>query len=337
MRIAVDAMGGDHAPVEIVNGVVQAARDSSSGVTRLLLVGDETRLKAELDTFGPVPSHVQIVHASQVVEMGEPPATAIRKKRDSSINRAVDLVKSGEADAIYSAGSTGAAVASAQLKLRTLDGVARPGIATLMPSIKTPFLLLDAGATIDCTPRNICQFALMGGVYMREILGIASPRIGLLSIGEEDSKGNDVSKESFKILKSLPNINFVGNVESKEIFQGKVDVVACDGFAGNIVLKTSEAVAHATTSWLKTSLSSTLRRKLFALMIKDAFLELKHKTDPETYGGAPLLGIKGTVIIGHGSSSSRAVRNAIGMAVSSLRHHINEQIIEAVKCIPEDI
>jgi glycerol-3-phosphate acyltransferase PlsX len=191
---------------------------------------------------------------------------------------------------VYSAGSTGAAVAASQLKLRTLAGIDRPGIAAVMPTPQTPFVLLDAGATIDCTARIICQFALMGEVYTREILGVENPRIGLLSIGEEDSKGNDTSKEAFKILKALPGLNFVGNVESKDVFKSKVDVVACDGFVGNVVLKTSEAVASAMSKWLKASLTASLRRKLCALLLKDAFLEIKHKTDPETYGGRPAAG-----------------------------------------------
>ncbi len=337
MRIAVDAMGGDFAPVEIVNGAVQAARETSFGIKRLLLVGNETALKAELDKLGPVPSNLEIVHASEVVEMHESPVSALRKKKDSSISRSVDLVKAGEADAVYSAGSTGAAVAAAQLKLRTLSGIDRPGIAAVMPTPQTPFVLLDAGATIDCTARIICQFALMGEVYTREILGVKNPRIGLLSIGEEDSKGNDTSKEAFKILKALPGLNFVGNVESKDVFKSKVDVVACDGFVGNVVLKTSEAVASAMSKWLKASLTASLRRKLCALLLKDAFLEIKHKTDPETYGGAPLLGVNGTVIIGHGSSSARAVRNGIGNAATAVHQHINEHMIEAMKRLPESV
>lgn len=335
MRIAVDAMGGDFAPGEIVPGCVDAAR-RISGITKLILVGDETRVRAELDACGNVPTSIDVVHASEVVGMGDAPAMALRRKKDSSIARALDLVKQGEADAMFSAGNTGAAVAGATLKLRTLTGIDRPAIATVMPTQKHPFVLLDAGANTDCTSRMLCQFAVMGDVYAREILGIANPRVGLLSIGEEDAKGNDLTKQAFKILEAS-HLNFIGNVESHDMFEGDVDVVACDGFVGNVVLKTSEAVAKAMTAWLRSEFTASLPRKLGALMLKPAFHAIKRKSDPENIGGAPLLGANGLVFIGHGSSTRHAVYNALCVVKESFQHDINHHMIDDVARLPADI
>ena len=328
MRIAIDAMGGDFAPREIVKGAVEAAR-GLSGIEKLFLVGDETAIKAELALYGKIPACIEIRHASEVVGMGDSPALALRRKRDSSIMRSVELVKDGLADAIYSAGSTGAAVGASQLRLRTMDKVDRPAIATVMPSIKGPFVLLDAGATPDCTPKMLAEFAIMGSIYAEHILNIANPRVGLMSIGEEDSKGSKSTKEAFQILEKS-HLNFIGNVESHDMFEGAVDVVVCDGFVGNVVLKTSEGAAHAIIQWIKESFSASLVRKIGAGILKasGAFAELKKKTDPEAYGGAPLLGVKGVCIIGHGSSSSFAVYNGIRVAGAAIEQKVN-QLIEA--------
>jgi glycerol-3-phosphate acyltransferase PlsX len=327
MRIAVDAMGGDHAPGEIIPGCVEAIH-AFPRVDQLLLVGDEATIRRELSQTGwSGGERIQIVHASEVIEMGEAPAMALRKKKDSSISRAIDLVKSGEADAVFSAGSTGAMVAGSTLKLRTLAGCTRPTIATVLPTQRHPVVLLDAGANPECTSEMLTQFAVMGNVYAKEILGAASPRVGLLSIGGEEAKGNDLTKQTFKILEST-HMNFVGNVESHDMFEGEVDVVVCDGFTGNMVLKTSEAVARAMKTWMKDEFTASLPRKIGALMLKPAFKSISRKTDSETFGGAPLLGVNGIVYIGHGSSSRRAVKNAIGVIRDSILHELNHHMID---------
>ena len=329
MRIAVDAMGGDHAPRAIVAGSVEAAR-LYPHITRLFLVGDSDALKRELEACGEVPASIEVCHATQVVGMEESPAVAIRRKKDSSISRSVDLVKSGEADAVFSAGNTGAAVAATTLKLRTLEGVDRPGIATVFPTPVKPFVLIDAGATTDCTPDILVQFAVMGSVYSREIIGQSKPRVGLLSIGEEDSKGNEATKDAFKVLEKS-SLDFAGNVESRDIFNGVVDVVVCDGFVGNVVLKTSESVAHTISHWIKEECSKNPIRILGALLARGAFKTIKQRSDPAMYGGAPLLGVNGICIIGHGSSSARAVCNGVRVAAESIEHRVTHRIVDGIK------
>ncbi len=325
-------MGGDHAPDEILPGCLQALRELP-GITRLILVGDEAQIREQLKDE-QVPDTLEIRHASQIVEMGEAPALALRRKKDSSIGRAIELIKAGEADAVFSAGNTGAAVAGATLKLRTLKGVDRPAIATILPTQKHPIVLLDAGANPDSTVKMLNQFAIMGDVYAREILGIQSPRVGLLSIGEEDAKGNDLTKQTFKILQAS-HLNFIGNVESHDVFAGDVDVVVCDGFTGNVVLKTGEAVARAMRTWFKEEFTRNWFRKIGLLFLTSAFKSLKKKSDPESAGAAPLLGVNGLVFIGHGSSSRRAVFNALRVVVDSYKHDINHHIIDDVGRLAE--
>jgi len=332
MRISIDAMGGDYAPQEIVAGTLQAA-DTLKGIEKLYLVGDETAIKAELAKHkGTVPACIEIVHCSEVVGMGESPATAIRRKKDSSIARAVEMVKDGKADAIFSAGNTGAAVAAATLKLRTLEGVDRPAIATVMPTSKDPFVLLDAGANPDSTPEMLLQYAVMGSIYSREILGVANPSIGLLSIGEEEGKGNESTKKTFSLL-NQSHLNFIGNVESRDLFGAKVSVAVCDGFVGNVVLKTSEAVAKMISNWLKRMFRANLVRKLGAVLAMGVFKEIKSHADPSSYGGAPLLGANGVVIIGHGSSNAFATFNAIRVASEAIDHDVNHLIEAELKSI----
>lgn len=329
MRVAVDAMGGDFAPAEVVAGAVEAARQLP-GLGALYLVGDEPAIRRELEKAGEVPDLLQIRHASQVVGMEESPAVAIRRKKDSSINRAVDMVKHGEADAIFSAGNTGAAVASTTLKLRTLEGVERPAIATVIPAPAKPFVMIDSGANPDCTPVMLAQFAVMGCVYSREILRCPNPKVGLLSIGGEDTKGNEATKEAFVILEKAPLL-FHGNVESSDIFNGVVDVVVCDGFVGNVVLKTSESVARTISRWIREECRRNPLRMLGALMARGAFGTIRRRSDPAMYGGAPLLGVGGTCIIGHGSSSAKAVFNGIRVAAESVLHHINQMIVDEIR------
>lgn len=327
MRISIDAMGGDFAPEEIVAGTVEAAQ-CLTGIEKLFLVGDEKAIRAELDKQkGPVPACIEVVHASEVVGMGESPAVAIRRKKDSSIARAVELVKEGKADAIFSAGNTGAAVAAATLKLRTLKGVDRPVIATLIPTPDKPFVLLDAGANPDSTPEMLQQYAVMGSIYSHAILGVENPAVGLLSIGEEAAKGNETTKKTFGLLEKS-HLHFIGNVESGDLFAGKVDVAVCDGFVGNIVLKTSEAVARMISSWLKRMFRANPVRLFGAVLSRGVFKEMKSHADPANHGGAPLLGANGVVIIGHGSSNALATRNGIRVAAEAIDHDVNH-LIEA--------
>ena len=332
MRIAVDAMGGDFAPQTIVEGSLLAVRECAD-IDCLYLVGDEKAIQAEIARCGGNPGRVEIRHASEVVGMGESPATAVRRKKDSSINRSMDLVKSREADAVFAAGSTGAAVASATLKLRTLEGVRRPGIAVAMPTpADKPVVVIDGGATTDCTPEILMQFAIMGSVYSQKVIGQADPKVGLMSVGTEEAKGNALSKETFDLLEHAP-ICFIGNVEGHDLFEGVVDVVVCDGFTGNVILKTSESAAHAIGKWLKREMTKNPIRILGSLLLSGGLRSLKKKTSNKTYGGAPLLGVNGICIIGHGSSDAIATKNGILQAVRAVKLRLNEAILEGVqKC-----
>jgi glycerol-3-phosphate acyltransferase PlsX len=328
-------MGGDYAPREIVAGTIQAA-EKLKGIEKLYLVGDETAIQAELAKHkGPVPSCIEIVHCTEVVGMGESPAVAVRRKKDSSIARSIELVKDGKADAIFSAGNTGAAVAAATLKLRTLEGVDRPAIATVMPTSKDPFVLLDAGANPDSTPEMLLQYAVMGSIYSREILGVENPTVGLLSIGEEEGKGNESTKKTFSLL-NQSRMNFIGNVESRDLFEAKVSVAVCDGFVGNVVLKTSEAVAKMISNWLKRMYKKNLWRMLGYLIARGVFKEIRTHADPASYGGAPLLGANGVVIIGHGSSNAFATFNGIRVASEAIDHDVNHLIEAELKSINPD-
>jgi len=335
MRIAVDAMGGDHAPREIVAGAVEAARGLKD-LTTLILVGPEEVLRQELKQYGTIPAKLVIRHASEVIGMEESPALAIRKKKDNSISRMMDMITAGEADAAVSAGNTGAMVVAATLKLRTLEGIQRPAIATVMPTSGRPIVVIDAGANTDCTPEMLAEFGIMGSVYSREILGQANPVVGLMSIGGEESKGNETTKEAFRLLSAAP-LNFRGNVEGHDLFRGETDVVVCDGFVGNVVLKTSESVAHTIGSWLKKEFKANPIRILGALLLRGALKTIKKRMDPEMFGGAPLLGVKGVCIITHGSSSRTAIFHAVRVACESVGHHVNDHIIEEASKLKKTI
>ena len=323
MKIALDAMGGDHAPSAIVEGALEAVREFDE--VEIILVGDEHAILGELAGKNVPAGRIEIAHASEVVEMGESPMAAIRKKKDSSIKKTVDLVKSGQARAAVSAGHSGVAMALGLLVLGKSEGVDRPAIAALMPTMKGPFVLLDGGANVDCSPINLFQFALMGHAYSKHILGRPDPKVALLSIGEEASKGNELTKEVFKLLKDS-GLNFIGNVEGKDIFQGKADVVVCDGFVGNIVLKTSEGLAEMVVKMLKMEIASLTMGRLGYLFVKGALRGFKKKTDYAEYGGAPLLGINGTCIISHGRSTSKAIKNAVRVACDSVKKNLDEVI-----------
>jgi glycerol-3-phosphate acyltransferase PlsX len=333
MRIAVDAMGGDFAPKEIVAGTIEAARQFKH-ISKLYLVGDEDAIRREYAALGRIPENIEIRHAGEVIGMEEAPAVAIRRKKDSSIGRAVDLVKAGEAEAVFSAGSTGAAVAASALKLRTLEGVERPAIAVAIPSPTKPFVLVDAGATTDCTPKMLLQFALMGSVYSKSILKVEQPVVGLLSIGGEDSKGNEITKESFQLLEKAA-VKFYGNVEGHDLFEGNVDVVVCDGFVGNVVLKTCESVAHAMKQWLKEEFTRNVVRLAGAMLLRGAVASIKKRSDPRMYGGAPLLGVNGVCIIAHGASSAHAIFHAVRVAQEAVASRLNEQISREIAKVSE--
>ncbi len=330
MRIALDAMGGDHAPKVTVGGAVDfvnVCKDSD-----VILVGDEQVLRKELAQKKYPASKITVVHASEVIGMDESPMTAIRKKKDSSLAKAVELVKEKQADAVVSAGNSGATMALALLRFGKIEGVLRPAIATIMPVFRDPFVLLDAGANVDCSPINLVQFAYMGNAYCRLILERKNPKVALLSIGEEPSKGNELTKEAFKLLEKS-DLNFIGNVESKDMFFGKADVVVCDGFSGNIVLKTSEGVAEGTIRMLKREIVKIVTGKLGYALLKPAFNNFKRMTDYAEYGGAPLLGINGNCIISHGRSSDIAIRNALRIAADFAQTQVQETISREISAV----
>ncbi|MCL5024149.1 MAG: phosphate acyltransferase PlsX [Nitrospirae bacterium] len=328
MRIALDAMGGDFAPAVTIEGAVETVNESED--IEIALIGDEPSIKRELSGKRYPPTRLQIRHASQVVGMDEPALAAIRKKKDSSIRRAVELVKNGEADAVVSAGHSGVAMAAAVLMLGASEGVDRPAIATLMPTLKGTFVLIDAGANVDCMPENLLQFALMGDAYCKTMFDNPEPKIALLSIGEEDTKGNLLTKEAFKLLKET-SIRFIGNIEGKDIFLGNADVVVCDGFIGNIVLKTSEGLAEAIMRMLKREIADVTTGRVGYLLVKPALRNFRKKTDYAEYGGAPLLGINGTCIISHGRSSAKAIRNAIKVAAQFAQRRVHQIISEKIR------
>lgn len=322
-------MGGDKAPREIVGGAVEAL-EIFPEIEKLYLTGDELQIKRELSHFVCQNLHrVEIVHASQVVGMGDGAVESVRKKKDSSIAVAVDLVKNGDCAAVVSAGNTGAAVATASLKLRTLPGVDRAGIASPLPNEYGICNLIDAGANVDAKPRHLLQYGIMGSVYSRHVQGKEKPVVGLMSVGEEDSKGTDFTREVFALLKES-NLNFRGNVEGHDIFETELDVVVCDGFVGNVTLKSIEATAKLMFKWLKTEIRSTTLRQLGALMAKGAFKATLERGNYENYGGSPLLGVNGICIIAHGGSSARAMKNAIRVAAESIRHEVNPHIEEEI-------
>ncbi len=328
MRIAVDAMGGDHAPREIVAGAILAAKEYDIDI---LLVGDEKLIEQELKKSSTeISKNIFIYNAEESILMDESPSQAVRKKKKSSVHIGLRLVKNGEASAFFSAGNTGAVMAASKLILRTLEGVDRPAIATVFPNEKGNTVMLDVGANVDCKANHFLQFAIMGSAYAKFILKKENPRVSLLSIGEEDVKGNEVTKNVFNLLKKFNGINFIGNIEGKEIFKGDTDVIVCDGFAGNVALKTIEATASYIGKMLKEELMSSFRTKLGALLAKPAFDNLKNRSDYTEYGGAPLLGVNGISIIGHGSSNDNAVKNAIRVAKELSEKKVNKYIEENI-------
>ncbi|KLU64672.1 phosphate acyltransferase [Desulfosporosinus acididurans] len=321
MKIAVDAMGGDYAPEEIVKGALRAAEANSE--LHLLLVGQKERIQPFLS--GSCPDNLSLVEASEVVEMGEHPANAVRKKKDSSIVVATRLVKQGDADALISAGSTGAQMAASLLGLGRIKGIERPAIATVLPTAQGGKLVLDVGANLDASPEQLCQYGLMGSVYAEKILGIPKPRVALLNIGSEEGKGNDLTQKAYGLLKNAP-LNFLGNIEGRDVPFGRADVVVCEGFVGNVLLKTAEGLAGALFEQIKEKITSTALRKLGALAVKPGLKEIAQMMDYAEYGGAPLLGVNGISIICHGSSKSKAIFNAVRVARECVQIQLLEQI-----------
>ncbi len=345
MRIALDAMGGDYAPFEIVWGGVEAAATTDD---EIVLVGDETAIRQALAKRHPKVSRdaeallssgkLSIVHAEESIAMDDAPAAAVRRKKNCSINVCMRMVKEGTANAAVSAGNSGAMSASALFVLGRIRGVSRPAIATVLPTADAdrPLLLLDAGANTDCHHEWLRQFAVMGEAYSRLVLGREEPVVGIMSIGTEDCKGNEMTKRAFCLLRDyMPGINFRGNVEGHDVFEGKTDVIVCDGFVGNVILKTTESAAHAMTDWLKRFLLSNLFYKCLTMMLYPALKKFKRQLDPEVYGGAPLLGVPGAVIITHGSSSYRAIQYACKAGSSAASHNVSAEIAERIAALPE--
>jgi phosphate acyltransferase len=335
MRIALDAMGGDFAPRNNVEGAVLALKEYPH-IEKLFLVGDAMAVGAEVKRIGYQDQRLEIFHASEVVDMHESAAKAVRQKKDSSISRSVDLVKNGSAQAVISAGHTGAAVAASVLKMRTLKGIERPAVACLLPTEVGVFVLIDAGANPDSSPENLLQFGILGSVFSEQVLGNKRPKVALLSIGEEDLKGNDITKEAFKLLKAS-SLNFQGNIEGRDLYENPADVVVCDGFTGNVVLKTSESIAYAIFGWLRRELNRGLVRKIGAGLARGAFRDIYKKTNAEEYGGMPLLGLNGVCIIAHGSSSPVAIKNAIRAAAESVKQDLNPHILRKLEIYNENV
>ncbi len=336
-RVALDAMGGDNSPGEIVRGGVEAAVGLDD--VKVVLVGAQDQIEAELAKYpkdvakARKAGRLEIVHAPDVAEMDESPVNAVRKKKNCSINVAMRLVKEGQADSFVSAGNSGAVATSAILNLGRIKGVLRPAIATVLPTRRPirPLLLLDAGANMDCHPDWLVQFAIMGSAYSKAVLKRTKPLVGLLSIGTEDCKGNEMTKETFSLLKEVKLIDFRGNVEGHDIFQGQTDVIVCDGFVGNAVLKTAESLVHAISYFLKKECFKGLSRIMGAMLLKGAFKSLKQQLDPDIYGGAPLLGVPGAVIIAHGSSTHKAIFHAVRIGANAARNDVSGTIAKQIE------
>jgi phosphate acyltransferase len=330
-KVVLDAMGSDHAPHAEIDGALAAARDFAVGV---ILVGQVDKVEPELRRCGwrrDGDRGIELVEAPEVIKMDDPVAISVRRKKKSSLRIGTKLVKEGRADGFISAGNTGAAMATAKMVIGMLPGVDRPALAALIPTRSArPVLLLDVGANSECKPHHLAQFAIMGDAYSRAVLGTVKPTVGLMSIGEEEAKGNDLTKEAFPLLRQLSHINFVGNVEGRDVFSGLVDVIVTDGFTGNVMLKLSEGLTEAMLSMLKHELTATAVTKAGAVLAKPAFRNIKRRLDYSEYGGAPLLGVSRIVVIGHGRSNARAIRNAIRNVKEFSENRASERIEQGI-------
>ena len=327
MKIAVDAMGGDHGPAVVVEGAVAAVREFGASV---ILVGDRQAVDVEIQRLGAQSLGLEVRHASEVVGMAESPSLALRRKRDSSLRIAAELVRDGKAAAFISAGNTGAAMAISMFVIGVLRGIDRPAIAAVLPSLRGFTVLIDAGANVTPKPWHLFQFAIMGNVYARDILGLERPRVGLLSVGEEEGKGNDLTRESYDLLKES-RLNFIGNIEGRDIYNGNCDVIVTDGFTGNVALKISESLAEMVGSMIKEELTRDLRSKVGAALAVPAFTRFRKRVDYTEMGGAPLLGIDGAAIICHGASPVKAIKNAVRVAAEWAKAGLNEHIKAALE------
>ena len=324
IKVAVDAMGGDNAPREIVKGAVEAVNESNK--VKVYLVGVKEAVEKELSGLTYPKEQIEVVHASEIIETAEPPVMAIRKKKDSSLVRALNLVKDGTCDAYVSAGSTGATLVGGQVIVGRIKGVERPPLAPLIPTATGCSLLIDCGANVDARPSHLVQFAKMGSVYMENVMGIRNPKVGIVNIGAEEEKGNALVKETFPLLKNCPDINFIGSVEARDIPAGAADVVVCEAFTGNVILKTYEGVGATLLSKVKDGMMTSLRSKIGALLVKPALKQTLKAFDLEQYGGAPMLGLKGLVVKTHGSSKSIEIKNSILQCITFTDQRISEKI-----------
>ena len=326
IKIALDAMGSDNAPGVDIEGAVLAAREYDH---QIILVGQKDLIENELENHGSIPKNISIEHAPEVIGMHEQPVLSVRRKKHSSIVTLANLAKEKKVDAIVSAGNTGAMVCAATLKCRLLPGIERAGIGIVMPTLRDTALMIDVGANIGAKPKHLLQYAIMGSAYSECILNKKSPKVGLLNIGEEESKGTGFLKEAYGLLE-LSGLNFIGNIEGRDLFMGDCDVIVCDGLVGNVALKVSESTAHALTEMLKQYLNSSFITRLSAVLGRSAFRLYKKKMDSAEYGGAPLLGINGISIICHGSSSAKAIKNAIRVAGEEFNKNVNQHIVEKI-------
>ena len=335
IKIAVDAMGGDNAPSEIVKGAVEAVSERPD--ITVCLTGQEDIIKKELEKYTYKKEQIEIVPASEVIETGEPPVNAIRKKKDSSIVVGMNLVKRGEADGFVSAGSSGAILVGGQVIVGRIKGVERPPLAPLIPTEKGFSLLIDCGANVDARPSHLVQFAQMGSIYMEHVMGVKRPRVAIVNIGAEEEKGNALVKETFPLLKKCPGINFIGSIEAREIPHGGADVIVCEAFVGNVILKLYEGVGATMISMIKKGMMSSLRSKIGALLIKPALKSTLKSFDASQYGGAPLLGLKGLVVKTHGSSKANEVKNSIIQCIAFKEQAISEKIGQCLSPREEDL
>lgn len=326
--VAVDAMGGDNAPVEIIKGAVEAANADKR--IKVYLVGQKESVERELAKYTYQAEQIELVDASEVIDTAEPPVMAIRKKKDSSIVRALNLVRDGTCDAFVSAGSTGAVLVGGQVLVGRIKGVERPPLAPLIPTATGVSLLIDCGANVDARPSHLVQFAKMGAVYMENVMGVKNPRVAIVNIGAEEEKGNALVKETFPLLKSSPEINFTGSIEARDIPSGAADVIVCEAFVGNVILKMYEGVGNALIHKVKEGMMSTLRSKIGAVLVKPALKHTLKEFDLEQYGGAPLLGLKGLVVKTHGSSKSVEIKNSVLQCIAFKEQKINEKISEKI-------
>lgn len=329
VRIVVDGMGGDNAPSEIVKGAVAAVKDHDE--IQILLTGYQDVLKKELEQYTYPKDRIQVIHTSQVIETAEPPVAAIRTKKDSSIVAGLMMVRRGEADAFVSAGSTGAVLVGAQAIVGRIKGIERPALAPLIPTKEGVTLLIDCGANVDARSSHLVQFAKMGSVYMENVIGVKRPKVGIVNIGAEEEKGNALVKETFPLMKECKDLNFIGSVEARDIPEGVCDVVVCEAFVGNVILKLYEGVAAALISKIKGSMLESFRSKIGALLVKPALKRTLKKFDVSEYGGAPLLGLKGLVVKTHGSSTAKEVENSIYQCAQFKKQKINEKIMEHIQ------